>query len=773
LALIGANLTSRTSGPRWVLVAAHLAVLTVALLIVLRRSRAWPLLLLIYAVLPLDYYAVVDANSALCFVTIWTSLLTTAVPVLLLPSGVAAGFSLLAVAVTVGALLVWHREWGWQLPVATGVTAIVLMVAALMLMRQLRSFARQTDERQAAAVREHHRLTVQRRVAKAAAEDARLMHDTLINTLAVIARGSRVIRGQAQFVRERCALDVEAVEEMLDSQQKAGRREFRPRAITVPAGVHLRRTGLSDHCVQRLFADLPARVLRAVHGAVLELVHNAVKHSGTSNIGLDFRHDYDILTVSISDDGCGFDGQLPAGHGLAESVVARAHDVGVEVEIRTAPGAGTTVTLMIPLDDALSDASEEDASPPDAGDIVAKLRHAACWSWATIMVGFGVAAALLNRPATAPPVVAMVAMVGALSALAWWVCRDGRTLPAWAVGLVLLGIPATFLAGAAAIDFGRVDINAWPAIVMTALPVVLLVTCPRKTAFFAGIGLLAVTAAVTSYLVWSADPTAGTVVLAGAAVPLAVLTAWLVLHRAIDEIDVQHQRTLRKLIDDRMERDARDKIASARSRWTHAGAQASLDVLRRIATGQVDPADVAVRRECGEAERYLRQLLLLDPEIVWMSPWIGRAIANSRARSVSMNLRGCTEDAPNEQVAAALGGTILACIDAVPPAAELSVGLFPTERGPRLVIAGPSGHLHAVCAPTGLPRTATFAYRNLEDHDVVELAVPGRVDDEDPVLASASAPGSPTTHRAGISARVPGGPTSRQADPLYQPATLP
>lgn len=130
-----------------------------------------------------------------------------------------------------------------------------------------------------------------------------------------------------------------------------------------------------------------------------------------------------------------------------------------------------------------------------------------------------------------------------------------------------------------------------------------------------------------------------------------------------------------------MEQAARDQVVAARARWTNAGVRASLEVLRQIAGGKVDPADRRVQLQCAEAELYLRQILLLNPEIVYMSPWIGRAIAEARSKSVALIVRVCAEDAPNEELAESLGEVILAGVAALPAGAELDVGLFASERG--------------------------------------------------------------------------------------------
>jgi signal transduction histidine kinase len=57
----------------------------------------------------------------------------------------------------------------------------------------------------------------------------------------------------------------------------------------------------------------------------------------------------EALTVSVRDDGCGFDPRAVTwGYGLA-GLRARATEVGGTAEVRSAPGDGTTVTVRLPV----------------------------------------------------------------------------------------------------------------------------------------------------------------------------------------------------------------------------------------------------------------------------------------------------------------------------------------------------------------------------------------------------------------------------------------
>lgn len=718
IVMLGAALTSDVSGSIWVPVIAHLTVFGIGWLTVSRRLRAWPLLIATYAAMILDYRAVIDVNSALSFATLWTSLLTTAVPVLILPRRYAGAFSLLAVGATTFALLFWHGDWGVRPPISMTVTAAVLVLAILPLITRVRTFANETDGQEILVARERQDLMVKRTVARSTAEDARVVHDTLINTLGAIASGGSAL-GDTALVRERSARDVEAVEALLEGHLE----DLEGFQLAIPRDMELRRTGLDGEELEWYAAQVPERAARAVRGAVQELIRNAVKHSGAHRVDVDIRQEGSALIVTVSDEGAGFDGRLIAGRGLAESVVARARDADVDVTIGTGHGTGTTVTLTVAFGGARAARIESADSSPDSNSIVEQIRRTAGWTWAIVMVGFGAASVAVNGSGSALSAYAMLIVVGGLSLAAWGLCRRGASLPRWLTVLILLGIPVAFLMGLGGIDFGRGNADGWSTIAMTPLLVVLLVTTRSRTPFFIGIGLLALTAAATTYFVGSAAANGAAIIPLDAATQLAVLAAWLVLHHVIDDIGAKHMRIQRTLAEDRMERAARDTVATARARWTASGVRTSLEVVRQIARGEVDPGEHRVRAQCAEAERYLRQVLLLSPELVHLGPWIVRALADARSRSVSLNVRGFAEDVSDEMLAESLGRLILAGVDVLPPGAELDVGLFPRGEGTRLLMVGPGGSLGALTTPAVPSGPSTFTYRQLGTQDLVEFTM--------------------------------------------------
>jgi signal transduction histidine kinase len=82
-----------------------------------------------------------------------------------------------------------------------------------------------------------------------------------------------------------------------------------------------------------------------------EALHNALRHSGASRVGVRLAARDGRLALEVSDDGAGFepdDPQLRARRLGLTSMEERAARLGARLEIRSAPGAGTTVRLEVP-----------------------------------------------------------------------------------------------------------------------------------------------------------------------------------------------------------------------------------------------------------------------------------------------------------------------------------------------------------------------------------------------------------------------------------------
>ncbi len=100
---------------------------------------------------------------------------------------------------------------------------------------------------------------------------------------------------------------------------------------------------------------LPDHIELALYRIAQECLQNVVKHARATMARLAFHADDQTARLEIADDGVGFDtlerplgSDEMGGYGLL-SMAERAEIVGGRLNIRSRPGAGTTVTATIPL----------------------------------------------------------------------------------------------------------------------------------------------------------------------------------------------------------------------------------------------------------------------------------------------------------------------------------------------------------------------------------------------------------------------------------------
>jgi signal transduction histidine kinase len=103
---------------------------------------------------------------------------------------------------------------------------------------------------------------------------------------------------------------------------------------------------------------VPPGVSTAITHAVREALANVAQHAGTTRAAVEVRLG-DGLEVLVRDAGAGFDPARigPSRLGVRRSIEERLADVGGVASVRSAPGAGTVVSLRWPRDAA-----------PDPGD---------------------------------------------------------------------------------------------------------------------------------------------------------------------------------------------------------------------------------------------------------------------------------------------------------------------------------------------------------------------------------------------------------------------
>jgi signal transduction histidine kinase len=284
------------------------------------------------------YVVIVSVGAAaISFTPTWAGVYTVLVPIVytvlrILPAGGGASVPLALLDATYTLLLG---------------SFLVIVIASL------RQAASRVDQAQATAVARYADAAK-----RAATEQERtrvdtVIHDRVLSSLLAAARSS---------TPEDRRIAVQMAERALVALQSAD--------AETEASPDLPRTVLVERCralAAALAADvgfsvagsfegtLPARVLEGVYSAAVQAIVNSIQHAGATDArGHPVARDISLLgdaaegfTLVVSDTGSGFDPDaVPADRlGMRISIRERVNSVGGSVQVRSVPGAGTSVII--------------------------------------------------------------------------------------------------------------------------------------------------------------------------------------------------------------------------------------------------------------------------------------------------------------------------------------------------------------------------------------------------------------------------------------------
>lgn len=665
-------------------ITAHVLLLLAFLCGAIRRWPPMPIVLVNFALIIVDYAVAETPSTPLAFAAVWTAILTCATPGLIVRSVPAVITSTAAIMILTVAQIILRPDWPVGNRLMFLVASITLTCGVLVFIRSLRHAASHADHQSRRAQRARHQELLVQRTGREIAEDARILHDTIINTLAAIARGD-ALRTDSHTIRARCAHDVAVITERAQGEPR-NRPGFGLDELRARAGIKIVSPYSSADDLTRFEALLPDDISDAIGRAILELVNNAAAHAGVDQVTIDASIHDARLVVIVADAGTGFDGRPVPGRGLAESVFRRCEEVGVTVTLRSSPGQGTTVTLTYPL--GLDTGAEATAETVHRLDVTSVAR-AGCWVWAATILIADLALSLVRSEHVGLVSLVTTATVSVVTLASWISSHDRRYLPAWLTVLVIAIVPAMFTVSLIATISWGASLIELQAVLLTVPLYILLVTRQTQSALGAALVVLGITVASLSFVLFLTRPELALAPLIAVCPQLGLFAGLHTFLQVLSTIAEAYERQRRAALDAEGNITARVALSLARDRWIHAGARSATALLDQIATGQADPHDRTVQIKCAEEENYLRQLLTLDTELLQLSPWLALALAHARSRRVALHIRSGTIDAPDTDTAHIFGRALLAAIDACSPSETLSAGLF-SEGGQQVaLILGP------------------------------------------------------------------------------------
>ena len=347
---------------------------------------------------------------------------------------------------------------GLRLPVEEVMSYTAFALADMGLLTWLLRQAQALDEADARRRALLIRLRIDASRTRARRRTDNFIHDHILSVLKVIPTEST----------EPAQLRAGAREALADLDTAAAEPDAPVRSSELLAALtrRLRTIGgddvvICDSITQDL--DLPPEAARALIDAAAEALRNSLAHAaGPDQEGriartAILRSDADGITITVSDDGRGFDPEHTGTirHGVSGSIIARMRDAGGEARIDSSPGAGTTVTLSWSARTATTTTGTSPLSlascleTPEAQTIVVCI-----FILYVLITLLEVRAGSYRHLA---PVIAGLLAIG-LSALALLKRRPGYSLPARTAALV-----AAAAGGADALIIFQIDFAGWPS----------------------------------------------------------------------------------------------------------------------------------------------------------------------------------------------------------------------------------------------------------------------------------------------------------------------
>jgi signal transduction histidine kinase len=195
---------------------------------------------------------------------------------------------------------------------------------------------------------------------------ARDLHDDIGQRMAVLAIDLELLRVAGKPDTDTLAVDAAAnVQEIARSVRDMSHRlhPARLRLIGLQATLsallrEVRQPGLLlTFTHDNVPMNLPTDLMLCIFRVAQEALGNAVKYSGGHEVSIHLGGAADALTLTVADDGSGFDVDAAWGKGLGlVSMAERVEALGGTLTVTSRPGAGTRLEVRVPLQQSAQDA---------------------------------------------------------------------------------------------------------------------------------------------------------------------------------------------------------------------------------------------------------------------------------------------------------------------------------------------------------------------------------------------------------------------------------
>lgn len=629
-----------------------------------------------------------DIDSVLVVAALWQLNFGAGVVGLTFLSRRAVPFALLG-AILVGSF-VWFvlPEWGAGVPAANVVALTGIVIGIRLGLPAVLAVGRGAETENARAEELARRRELQHQVSQKVAEEARVLHDSAINTLAVIANGKAGLTDTA-WVRAQCAEDADVLRALRESQESVHEANNELASALSSSLLPVDRTGLSDQEFSEKSRGLEPSVVSGALSTLREALTNAAKHSRAESVGVAITSEASELVIEIRDSGVGFDVASQAGLGLEQSVIARAYDLGFTATITSTRNHGTTVALRLPMSgpDTLTGepplVSIERPNSPET--VVAEIQRRAGLLWGAGVTIVGVALTLTTLTTVhAEPLLLMLAVMSVSVAVS---ARHRSKAATWPlVWFLALSTGAVLLLSNAAHSFG--SYNAFTGQALAATGPFIMLLAHRPTRSMVGVGLAVWLSAIGVAVLLGDSANASLVTLFLACVGLLFTFGWMRFMSAAALMTSTAANDAMRAFVSQLEYDGEQAAQQTYRRWLDAGLDRTIVLLSEIANGDRPVDDPTTHAACAEEESYLRQLVLISPELGHLGNALIPMLRDARELGVHLVLRLGGLDAPNEDSAASLVSGVSQALQAAGAGSTVTATFFPVDGGLQLTITG-------------------------------------------------------------------------------------
>lgn len=170
------------------------------------------------------------------------------------------------------------------------------------------------------------------------------------NAAARVSPDSTEVRRHVESIKRLAEASVQVIRNMslllrpsmLDDLGLVPALEWQAREVSKRTGLRVQITADENA------SELPDDHKTCIYRVVQEALHNCARHAQAHNVTVEVLQQPSQILLSVVDDGRGFDARRVRGLGLV-GMEERVHHLGGALRVKSQPGSGTTIAVVLPL----------------------------------------------------------------------------------------------------------------------------------------------------------------------------------------------------------------------------------------------------------------------------------------------------------------------------------------------------------------------------------------------------------------------------------------